>query len=62
MKKKRLIVKFNGSDFVNIKCDTILQDDSFLYGYVDGDLVAVFMIGCFDCAYLSEVKDECGKN
>lgn len=57
MKKKRLIVKFNGSEFVNVRCDTILQDENFLYGYLDGDLVGVFMIGCFDCAYLSEVKE-----
>ena len=54
---KRLIVKFNGSDFVNIKCDQMLKDEFYLYGYLDNDLVCMFSIGCFDCAYLSEVKE-----
>lgn len=51
--EKRLVVRF-GKDYVNIRCDSIFQDQHFLYGYLDGDLVAVFMVGTFESAYLNE--------
>ena len=55
---KRLIVYFTnqGNSFINIPCDEIKSDDNFLYGYLNGNLVAMFMIGTFDSAYLNEVK------
>ena len=55
---KRLIVYLvaNGNSFINIPCDEIKADENFLYGYLEGNLIAMFSIGTFDCAYLNEVK------
>ena len=55
---KRLIVYIvaDGNSFINIPCDEIKTDENFLYGYLRGNLVAMFSIGTFDSAYLNEVK------
>lgn len=55
-KKKRLIVKTDQS-WVNIPCDNIMSDEHYLYGYKDGELVAIVMKGTFDSAWISEEKE-----
>lgn len=56
-KKKKLVVVTGSNEFVNIFCDRMYQDDHFLYGYRGDELVAMFMIGTFDRAYINEVKE-----
>ena len=53
--KKHLIVRFDKS-WVNIPCDSMEKDDHFVYGYKDGQLVALLMQGIFDAAWISEEK------
>lgn len=59
MTKKKLIVIVDSSkpDFINIPCDKIVESTNFLYGFKGDELIAMFSIGTFDHAYLSEVKE-----
>jgi len=53
---KRLVVYTiaDGNSFINIPCDRLESDANYLYGFIDNQLVAMFSIGTFDCAYLNE--------
>lgn len=55
----RLIVNYrkdSKTEFINIPCDAISQENGVVYGYSDGRLVAAVDLGCLDMLYLSEQR------
>ena len=56
---KHLIVNYrkdSKTEFINIPCDAISQENGVVYGYSDGRLVAAVDLGCLDMLYLSEQR------
>lgn len=48
----RAVVKF-GSDYVNIKADHLIREDSVIFVYSEDRLVGMFDIGAISAIYLS---------
>ncbi|HWP50764.1 MAG TPA: hypothetical protein VN626_03595 [Clostridia bacterium] len=53
----RLIVNYRRNEkteFINIPCDEIKEENGFIYAYENEKLIAAVDLGCLDMAYLSE--------
>ena len=53
---RKCVANFKGG-FLNIPADRMEREDSIIFVYKDGNLVAMFDIGMLDSIWLSEVKD-----
>lgn len=53
---KKCVANFKGG-FLNIPADRMEREDSLIFVYKDGNLVAMFDIGMLDSIWLSEVKE-----
>ena len=56
----RLIVNYRRNEkteFINIPCDEIKEENGFIYAYEDGKFIAAVDLGCLDMAYLSQQQN-----